>query len=87
MQIHALVVIPGKSPGKRIGSVVWYESGYYPQYFDRVEWTVEQAQAFCDDFNSRHGISSEIAESAMCASMFGWHVPAADKAIEFFKSL
>ena len=85
MDIIVAVFIPGRRAGERIGLVKFYESGYYPTTLDRVEWTPEQARKRVEEFNSSSGVPNDVAESAMDASMFGWHVPAAKKAIEFFK--
>lgn len=79
------VHILGAAPGKRIGMVKFYESGYYPTFLDREEWTPEQVKERVKRWNDTHGIPEDVAESAMDGSMFGWHVPAAEKAIEFFK--
>lgn len=85
MDVICYVVIPGNDPGKRMGLVKWYEMGYYPSDYDLVSNTDKQAHEHVNLLNQRLGISEEVAESAMAASMFGWHIPAAKKAIEFFK--
>jgi len=45
----------------------------------------EEVDAFISERNNLNGISDEVADSAFGASMFGWHVPAATPAIEWFK--
>ncbi len=82
---NVLVHVPGNKPGQRIGVVKFYESGYYSTSADRMAWTDEQVDAFIAIENMRHGISEDVADSAFSASMFGWHVPAATPAIEWFK--
>jgi hypothetical protein len=79
------VRIPGKKAGERIGLVKFYETGYYPCFLDLPDWTVEQVDECVHEFNESRGIPDDVAESAMGGSMFGWHVPAAQRAIEFFK--
>lgn len=86
MDITVAVFIPGKKRGQRIGLVRFYESGYYPTTLDQPEWTREQAEEYVKSFNASAGIPEDVAESAYEASMFGWHVPAASKATEFFKA-
>jgi hypothetical protein len=82
---NILVRVPGKKPGERIGVVKFYEAGYYSTSADRVEWTNAEVDAFVNERNALNGISEQVAESAMDGSMFGWHVPAATQAIEWFK--
>ncbi len=82
---NILVHVLGNRPGRRIGVVKFYESGYYSTTADRENWTVEQVNAFVAEQNAFNGISEKVAKSALGASMFGWHVPAAKAAIEWFK--
>jgi len=79
------VRIPGKPAGKRIGVVKFYEAGYYSTTADNEIWTTKEADQFIEARNALNGISASVAESAMDASMFGWHVPAADEAIAWFR--
>jgi hypothetical protein len=80
-----LVRIPGKRPGERVGVVRWYEAGYYTTSADREDWTTAEVDTFVIQRNLLNGISVEVAESALDGSMFGWHVPAATPAIQWFK--
>ncbi len=82
---NILVRIPGKKLGERIGVVKFYESGYYSTTADNVGWSEEEVDAFISERNNLNGISDEVAKSAFSASMFGWQVPAATPAIEWFK--
>lgn len=82
---NVLVHVLGAKPGQRIGVVKFYESGYYSTHADREQWTSTQVDAFIRDENAKNGISEEVADSALGASMFGWHVPAAIPAIEWYK--
>lgn len=82
---NVLVRIPGKARGQRIGVVKFYEAGYYSTSADRQDWTDEQVNEFITTRNTMNGISEMVADSALNASMFGWHVPAAMPAIEWFK--
>jgi hypothetical protein len=77
------VTIPGNPKGKRIGIVSLGESGYYAVDFDHHD-TVEAAHEHVSLLNDRLGISKEIEQSMRDGSMFGWQVPAAQKAIQFF---
>lgn len=86
MEINCVVLIRGRKAGERIGLVRFYEAGYYQTDFDSSDWSLEEAQQFVDDYNERLGVPKAVAESAMDGSMFGWHVPAAQAAIEFFKA-
>jgi hypothetical protein len=80
-----LVRIPGQVPGRRIGVVKFYETGYYSTTADHHEWNVAEVDAFIISRNLLNGISVEVAEAAMDGSMFGWHVPAAAPATQWFK--
>jgi hypothetical protein len=82
---NILVRVPGKKPGQRIGVVKFYEAGYYSTNADHTEWNDEQVDEFVSYQNRVNGIPDEVADSAFSASMFGWHVPAATPAIEWFK--
>lgn len=86
MDIRVAVHIPGRKPGSRIGIVRFYEAGYYPTDLDNQRWTAEQVEEFVNSFNASGGIPEDVARSAVEASMFGWHVPAAKPATEFFKA-
>lgn len=85
MDLICAVKIPGKKPGERIGIVKFYEAGYYPTFLDRAENNDAQTELVVDAFNEGLGIPPGVAESAADGSMFGWHTPAAQAAIEFFK--
>jgi hypothetical protein len=84
-ELICATVIPGKKPGERIGLVKWYEKGYYQSTMDSPEYTLAQAELAVLEFNTERGIAPDVAESAADGSMFGWHTPAANRAIEFFK--
>lgn len=86
MDMRVMVVIPGRKRGERLGLVRFYEMGYYPTSLDDPTWTTEEVEAYARDYNESVGIPADVATSAMEASMFGWHVPAATRAIEFFKA-
>lgn len=79
-------IVPGAMPGKRIGIVKLNESGYYLTDYDRPSMTLEDAQATVDYMNQKLGIPKEIVDSAQDGSMFGWHVPAAQPAVQFFRA-
>ena len=85
MELICAVKVPGNAPGKRIGLVKFYETGYYPSNLDSIAFTDEQAEQAVLEFNAERGVSPEVSESALEGSMFGWHAPCADPAIEFFK--
>jgi hypothetical protein len=82
---NVLVRIPGKRRGERIGVVKFYEAGYYSTSADREDWTDEEVNVFVSTRNEMNGISEAVATAALDGSMFGWHVPAATPAIEWFK--
>jgi len=84
---NVLVHIPGKPAGKRIGVVKFYETGYYSTSADNETWTAKEVDEFIKERNEMNGVSEEVADSAFGASMFGWHVPAAQAAINFFAEL
>lgn len=86
MERMCYVQIPGKKPGQRMGIVKFYESGYYPCDFDNVTATDAEVTETVNELNDRLGVPREVAGSAADGSMFGWHVPAAQPAIEWFKS-
>ncbi len=77
--------IRGNAVGQRIGIVKFHESGYYSCDFDTsAEATPEEIKALVAELNERMGIPADVAESAFYGSMFGWHVPAAAKAVAFY---
>jgi hypothetical protein len=80
------VYVPGNAPGKRVGLAKFNESGYYQSDFDNPTATDEQAEELVNYLNNRLGVSPEIAEAALAGSMFGWKVPAAQAAVEYFKA-
>jgi hypothetical protein len=84
MKLICAVELLGNRPGERIGFVTFYESGYSSGTLDRKEYTKEQVQLAIHEFNAERGIPDDVAKSALYGSMFGWHVPAAQKAIDFF---
>lgn len=83
---NVLVHVPGKPAGKRIGVVKFYEMGYYSTSADNENWTSNDVDDYIKERNSLNGLSEEVAESALGGSMFGWHVPAAKEAIEWYKA-
>lgn len=86
MDIICAVQLLGNKPGERIGMVKFYEAGYYPAAIqDNPEWTAEEVKRAVIERNLELGVPQDVAESAALASMFGWHTPAAEKAIQFFK--
>lgn len=85
MDLFCAVKIPGKKAGQRIGLVKWYETGYYHSDLDQEDYTDTQVKLRVLEFNTERGIPEDVAGSAGDGSMFGWHVPAAARAIEFFK--
>jgi hypothetical protein len=85
MEMICAVELKGNRPGMRIGFVKFYEMGYYAGTLDRQEWTKEQVKQAIAEYNLEHGIPADVAESAALASIFGWHTPAADRAIQFFR--
>jgi hypothetical protein len=50
------------------------ESGYHPIY----------SRSSADELNGGE-VSAEVIDSAVAGSMFGWHVPAAAPAVEYFE--
>lgn len=64
MQLIAYTHVMGKQPGKRIGKVVFYETGYYPSYYDHVDYTSEQVEAEVNRLNAQIGVPEDVAESA-----------------------
>ena len=84
-QVAAVRSYTGK-PGARIGIVRIGEVGHYVSYLDRPEWTDGDVDDCIRRFNRMLGVPEDVAESAMAGSMFGWHTPAARRAIEFFEA-
>jgi hypothetical protein len=77
------VVLPGKPKGQRIGIVTSGELGYHLTDFDHHE-TEEECAEHVRLINDRLGISNVVEDSALNASMFGWHIPGAKQARDFF---
>ena len=81
----AYVAIPGNDPGKRIGIVRYLETGYYPCDFDSQGNTIEQVKEHVNLLNERLEIPKNVADAMLYGSMFGWHVPAARPAVEYWE--
>jgi hypothetical protein len=77
------ITIPSNPKGQRIGIVKLGEPGYYGVDFDHHN-TAESAREHVRLLNDRLGIPKEIERSMRNGSMFGWNVPAAQTAIQFF---
>ncbi len=75
--------IPSNPKGQRIGIVKLGELGYYGVDFDHHN-TAESAREHVRLLNNRLGIPKEVEQSMRDGSMFGWDVPAAQRAIQFF---
>jgi len=84
MTDNCFVAIPGNAKGKRIGIVVYRETGYYVTNYDNHD-TIEQCQEHVRLINESRGVSAEIEESAFAGSMFGWDVPGARAAVNYFE--
>ncbi len=81
----AYVTIKANKPGERIGIVKLNETGYYPANgYDYAPDTLDQVEAFVKELNGKMGVPEDVAESARMGSMFGWHTPAAARAVRFF---
>lgn len=85
MELFCAVELKGNQPGDRIGFVKFFETGYYRGTLDKAEYTPAQVKQAILEYNAEHGIPVDVAESAGLASMFGWHAPCANKAIEFYR--
>jgi len=83
MELICAVELLGNRPGERIGLVKFGETGYYPAHMDNADYTPAQVKQAILEFNVERGISEDVALSAKFASIFGWHVPAADLAKRF----
>jgi hypothetical protein len=81
---YCCVVIPGAEKGKRIGLVNYGETGYYLLNYDNYD-TEQQCHEHVRLINESVGISAEVSQSALFASMWGWYCPAAKPATDFFK--
>lgn len=79
--------VPNNQPGTRIVLITFRESGYHSTTLDRGPLDEEEAQDLVAHLNDKLGVPPDVAESAMRASMFGWHVPAAAPAITHFSLL
>ena len=79
------VVIPGAAKGKRIGIVVYGESGYYLTDYDSHD-TEAQCKEHVTLVNKSLGVSPRVEEAMLSGSMFGWDCPAAQPAIDHFKA-
>jgi hypothetical protein len=82
MENLAYIFVSGNEPGKRIGIVKWFETGYYATDFDHHQ-SEEAAREHVRILNYRLGIPEDVAKAALYGSMFGWHVPAAQPAVRF----
>jgi hypothetical protein len=80
----AYAFIREKKVGQRIVCVKLFESGYYPSPVPDNAPSEEEARNSVALLNLLIGVPNEIADSMLSGSMFGWHVPGAVKAIDFF---
>lgn len=81
----AYTVILGNRPGERIGLVKLDETGYFPaRGYDCATDTIEEAKERVKELNDRIGDPSDVADSASIGSLFGWNVPGAQAARNFF---
>jgi hypothetical protein len=80
------IAIPGNRPGERIGIVKYGESGYYKCDFDHLSMTEAQVTAYVKELNQGVNIPEDVATSMFEGSMFGWHVPAAQRAKEYLSN-
>lgn len=77
----------GNKPGERIGLVKIDVDGYYLcEGYDYSGDSLETVRERVADLNERMGIPDDVALSMTCGSMFGWHVPAAARAHEFWQN-
>ena len=79
--------VPNNRPGSRIVLITFRESGYHSTTLDQTDMTEEEAQDLVAYMNGKLGVPLDVSESALRASMFGWHVPAAAPAITHFSLL
>lgn len=86
MKLVAYTHVLGQPKGRRIGKVVFYETGYYSSYYDDINFSPAQVDTEVKKLNDQMGIPEDVAKSAAMGSMFGWHTPAAQEAIDFFKA-
>lgn len=79
--------ILGNKPGERIGLVKLDEKGYYPcPGWDYAPDSLETVRTRVAKLNQRMGIPEDVAESMCYGSLFGWHVPAAARAREYWRN-
>lgn len=79
------VFVLGNKPGERIGIVKQGEMGYFAcQGYDYPPNDDEQVKDYVRTLNARLGVPADVEDSARAASMFGWGIPAADRANQFF---
>lgn len=70
------VFVASNSPGKYVGMVKRFESGYFPTTYDELD--PEHAKALVDHINRKLGVTPLQAECMHTGSLFGWDVPGAD---------
>jgi hypothetical protein len=81
----AYVLVELNKPGERIAIVKQGTMGYdIAKGYDDPKESIDMARAFVAALNLQLNIPADVAQSAKDGSMFGWHVPAAQKAIQFF---
>jgi len=71
-------VIPGNSPGERIGIIKRGEKGYHLTDYDRASASETLVEEMVDRLNTRLEVSKPQVEAMVIGSMFGWNVPGAD---------
>ena len=81
--VYALV--PEAEPGKRIVTIDYKQAGKLPTGIDHPSDSLEAAQSSVDYLNAQLGVSQEVVDAFLAGSMFGWHVPAAKPAHDYFK--
>jgi hypothetical protein len=80
------VVIHGAAKGKRIGIVVYRQSGYYHTDYDVLDETEADCEEHVKRLNKSLGVSPQLQEAMFSGSMFGWNCPAASPAVDHFNA-
>lgn len=71
---------PDAQPGRYVSAVRHGESGYFATTYDEPD--PEKAKDLVSMMNTKLGISAEVADQMVTGSMFGWDVPAKEKAAQ-----
>jgi hypothetical protein len=78
------IAVLSNLPNERIGIVEFGKSGYHGTNLDTTYYSPADVEETVASLNGRLELPEDVVLSMKNGSMFGWHVPGAARAHEFF---